>query len=593
MDASLMSNLHEHLGRLFAADDPDAKSFQDVFTILGDYPTIRQTWKQDAPIVDFRDRLDWWIDVIVYLHEYAHGSKDLKLLELRERAVADFIFACTSNTRGYWISRQTADDALTAAADHLWSSFRATKTTGADVAVEKLLKSVFDKDASETYHYLSNAVEESRHGAAKKSATVCKCCSQEICFGEKKLIRVFYATTRDFHDKSSQTAYDRFTFQTNTAVDKLHLESEIVSVPWLSKVGALVEPVLTDRPMSEPDWHLAGRCKYFLLKPGISTYPDTGKFITAMQDPRNFTSGADDKSTVLVFIHGINCTLAESMTRAAQLFSDCGLRGTPLVLSWPASTGGRAKWFPDWIPGMDAATKAAVKFAAGATKKIPKLQEWTKQHFASPLRSTPGDRESTVKHFSGLLRTLALEKQVDRIVLVAHSFGCKYALEIMEVLEQENVRLDGLVLAAPAVKVEDFKKAIKPLVASYPTGFGVYTDENDIALDLFKAGKLGEPAGARPKTIADAIECVELSNLAALAENRLSDPRRHMQVSVAHEDLGLLLKEALTVDQRRDRHQNNPAARVVLLQRKLPSNSGLPRQNVVVEHRYHELHDVR
>lgn len=203
-------------------------------------------------------------------------------------------------------------------------------------------------------------------------------------------------------------------------------------------------------------------------KPGEIEWP-TGapdpsvSFATVAQAPLTETQFRDavapprmqrrsPKHKVLVFVHGFNNNFQESLFRLAQMHTDAGVDGIPILFAWPSQG--------------DVAGYAADRQAALASRD--KLGELLTMVTASP--------------------------QVEDVMVVAHSMGGMLTAEALRQLRVERrnrtiARLGRVVLAAPDIDVETFRsqaQTIGPL--SPPMTLLVSKDDGALQMSSLVGG---------------------------------------------------------------------------------------------------------
>ncbi|MFM7072979.1 MAG: alpha/beta hydrolase [Planctomycetota bacterium] len=154
------------------------------------------------------------------------------------------------------------------------------------------------------------------------------------------------------------------------------------------------------------------------------------------------------RSDLFVFIHGYNVSFDMAARRTAQMAHDLKFDGAPIFYSWP-SQGGLLKYPVD-------ETNVA----------------WT------------------VPHLKQFLRQLAARSEARAINVIAHSMGNRaLASAVRELsLEQpaQQKRFQQIVLAAPDIDAEVFKRDVAPLLASSAEHVTLYASSRDQALAASK-----------------------------------------------------------------------------------------------------------
>jgi len=241
---------------------------------------------------------------------------------------------------------------------------------------------------------------------------------------QNTLVEVFYATDR----KEKQKKKGRMTY-TNSRGD-LQLGSCIVSVPANKKKG--------DLPL--PPWYLFGLSsnedKYIIIR---EVNPLQAKdFFKRITDKVQSSPEKD----AFVFVHGFNVSFTESAMRAAQITTDIGFRGAPIIYSWPSRQS---------IFGYTADEATATGYSADNIIQLIK-----------DVRTTTG---------------------AERVHLIAHSMGNRLLTDALKTLVAEGFNKDFLfnqiILAAPDIDAEVFVKNIAPKIVSCSERVTLYTSQYD------------------------------------------------------------------------------------------------------------------
>jgi len=150
------------------------------------------------------------------------------------------------------------------------------------------------------------------------------------------------------------------------------------------------------------------------------------------------------KKSAFVFVHGYDVTFAEAARRTAQLKYDLGFDGAPIFFSWPSK--GRADAF--------SADEADVEWAQ------PDLKEFLKE--------------------------LAGKTGAGNIYLIAHGMGNRALAKAYIYLISERPELKKVfrevILVAPDVDADLFKRDIAPALAASANHTTLYTSSKDPAL---------------------------------------------------------------------------------------------------------------
>ncbi|MCF6443206.1 alpha/beta hydrolase [Nereida sp. MMG025] len=205
---------------------------------------------------------------------------------------------------------------------------------------------------------------------------------------------------------------------------------------------------------------------------------------------------------VVVYVHGFNTTVSEAAFRAVQMKHDFEQSQPSVVFAWPSAAA-----------------------AAGYLY----------------------DRDSILfarDELRNLVRDLSARRDVDRVILVAHSLGAVLVMETLRDLRQEtraSVRavVGGVVLIAPDVDPQVFRRQASA-IGDLPNPFVVFTSQQDRALRLSSLFVGGQP---RLGTL-DSIEQlrgldITLVDMSAIDSN---EPLNHFPVAGSKEVVDLILK---------------------------------------------------
>ncbi|MCX7900061.1 MAG: alpha/beta hydrolase [Methylocystis sp.] len=153
------------------------------------------------------------------------------------------------------------------------------------------------------------------------------------------------------------------------------------------------------------------------------------------------------KRQVLIFVHGYNTRFEEAVYRFAQIVNDSAADVTPVLFTWP-SRG--------------------------------KLLDYGYDH-----ESASYSRDA----LEGMLQTLARDKNVGEISILAHSMGNWVTLEALRQMAIRNHgvpdKLRNVMLAAPDVDFDVFRRQIAEIDARRPL-FTLFASRDDNALAVSK-----------------------------------------------------------------------------------------------------------
>lgn len=154
------------------------------------------------------------------------------------------------------------------------------------------------------------------------------------------------------------------------------------------------------------------------------------------------TTQAQKGKNLLVFIHGYNVSFEDAAKRTAQMAFDVDFPGAPIFYSWPS----QADWY-----GYESDRKRI---------------------------------EQSVAQIRTFLEDLAAKSGATSINIVAHSMGnvgLTAALKEITVSNKGPI-FNQIVLAAPDVDTEVFKRDIAPFIVSKAKRTTIYTSKTDLAL---------------------------------------------------------------------------------------------------------------
>jgi esterase/lipase superfamily enzyme len=241
--------------------------------------------------------------------------------------------------------------------------------------------------------------------------------------------KVYYATDRKVNSLTSNTRYigDRGNLQFGLCN---------VSIPVDHKIGEIESPSLLALEFeSDPNKHITLLSVQKL---------EQDKFIAAIKKDPSITS----KEDALIFIHGFNTTFDDAARGTAQLAYDLQFKGTVLFFSWPSK--GDVKAYP--VDRNNA--------------------EWA------------------VPDLVTFLKLVSAQTGVRRIHLIAHSMGNYFLTEALRRLSADTRTLstfDNIILTAPDIDADIFKRDIAPVIKSAGKRTTLYASSNDLALKASRA----------------------------------------------------------------------------------------------------------
>ncbi|MFO1169578.1 MAG: alpha/beta hydrolase [Hyphomicrobiaceae bacterium] len=240
------------------------------------------------------------------------------------------------------------------------------------------------------------------------------------------IVKVYYATDRKptgESDPNQKYGGDRGT---------LVLGEAEVSIPRDHRLGELEAPSIWKLEFTEdPEKHV-------VLQKASEVIPEV-----FYKSVREKVAAAPDKSA-FIFIHGYNVLFKDAARRTAQMTYDLGFPGAPVFYSWPSQGT-----------------------TLGYTVDENNIQ-WT---------------QANLKKF---IKDFADQSQAENIYLVAHSMGNRALTGAVKELVQESPdirnRFKEIILAAPDIDAEIFKRDIAPYIVTATPTVTLYASSNDKAL---------------------------------------------------------------------------------------------------------------
>lgn len=470
--------------------------------------TLLEAFTSFERSVDFRERYNAWIEIILWLYV----NKDNKGRLFAQALVK------TLQDGSLKVSTFTSDAILLSLIERLCELDDESAWKTAQQCLEEV--SDFSK-SNAAFSTLSGAMSSTtKKPTSDLVATECPKCHTPECSGHYDLVKVHYVTNRKLHSATArqENPYFRFT-EGREPRHTLRHESVYVSVPELmentngtrtERVPGVLSPAGI-QPLTMSEYYAANRCIHFLIEPKFSTYKDVAQFNSSIATELSRGRGR----TLFVFIHGVGTTLPVALIHAAQIFKDSGFDGAPVVLSWATS-------------------RRAVNIA------------W--QYYVG----LSGHRD-LVNRFATIIADMCAACSANKVVLMGHSMGCALILDIIEVLATSAPlpsKLTNVILGAPAIEVEDFSRRLGQLTltarSSASCAWTSYTNQNDMALFGPEAVSLWQKslAGRSPGKIANVVECVDLTHL---SRHAYEDWYKHSSFSYwATTDLHDLVEKAST-----------------------------------------------
>lgn len=239
--------------------------------------------------------------------------------------------------------------------------------------------------------------------------------------------KVFIATTREATDVIGA-------FYSAERAPDIGFASVVVSIPPTHVKGEIERPKhLPPNPALE----------FAVVEP--TTY-DSGAVFVSQLNRALAQLPAKDRH-LLLFVHGYNNTISDSILRIAQFVEDTEFTGIPVLFSW-----------------------------ASAAKTT---------HYVYDLNSVLAARPK-VAQVAGLLR----QTNATGVSVFAHSMGSMLTMEAIVQAEiagkyNQNNRVDNIMMAAPDIDLDVFKAQLSHLPKS-KRNFYIFVSKNDKALGFSK-----------------------------------------------------------------------------------------------------------
>lgn len=239
-------------------------------------------------------------------------------------------------------------------------------------------------------------------------------------------VSVFYATDRNL---TSSTNPSEMYGDVRSTLTYGKCE---VSIPRDHRMGELESPSIWKLEFREdPAKHV------MLLKTNVASKK---QFFTDLAVRfRNFP-----ESTAFIFVHGYNVKFEDAARRTAQITYDLGFKGVPVFYSWPS--------------------KGRIEAYTVDEQNI----EWT---------------EANLKYF---LNDFFTHSHAENVYLIAHSMGNRALTRaVASLLTEQPIiqnRLKEVILAAPDIDADVFKRDIAPALTATGRPVTLYASSNDLAL---------------------------------------------------------------------------------------------------------------
>lgn len=239
-------------------------------------------------------------------------------------------------------------------------------------------------------------------------------------------VKVFYGTDRN---KTNKTSLNDYFGDKRSSVSYGQID---ISIPFNHKVGQIEAPSI---------WRLEFREDPVKHVSMLSLVEMDKATLFKTVNKRLNDSGTN---SAFIFFHGYNVSFSAAAKRTAQMAYDLKFPGIPFFYSWPSA--GK----------VSAYTKDEVNI------------QWSEPH---------------IKAF---LNDVATETKIENIYLIAHSMGNRGLTRALASLISEKPELKSkfkeVILAAPDIDAEVFKRDIVPKLTSHNLPITLYASADDKAL---------------------------------------------------------------------------------------------------------------
>ncbi len=271
------------------------------------------------------------------------------------------------------------------------------------------------------------------------------------------IVRVFFATDRERRLPSSSPV----SFTENRG--ELQYGLADVSIPRNHRIGVLEEPSwLRLEFRANPEKHV------MLLDTELLS---NGDFVTRLSE----RAKSSNEKKAFIFVHGYNVTFEQASRRTAQIAYDLKFDGIPAFYSWP-SKGTLKGYFAD-------ETNVA----------------WS------------------VMNLEKFLSNFAENSGAQRIYLIGHSMGTRALTQAFLSVAAKSPSLKGrfveIILAAPDIDAETFKRSIAPAMVETGAKVTLYTSSDDLALSASRQIRGGLLRAGESVVLVKGLETIDASGM--------------------------------------------------------------------------------
>ena len=274
------------------------------------------------------------------------------------------------------------------------------------------------------------------------------------------MVDVFFATDRAIDNE--QNVYE---YYGSERADVTYGIAE-VSIPHDHKIGALESPKWWKFEFSEdPDKHV--------ILQSISQFEKENYF-----EHLKTRVGVSSDNDLLIYVHGYNVTFSDAARRTAQMVYDLSFDGAAVFYSWP-SHGKMLKYTSD-----------------------EQNVQWA---------------QANITEF---MKDVVEKSDAENIYLIAHSMGnralTRSYVDLMRSNPEFSVKVREVILAAPDIDSDVFKRDIAPEMVKSNTPITLYASSEDIPLKVSREVHAGYPrAGDAGESLVvlDGVETIDATNV--------------------------------------------------------------------------------
>lgn len=273
-----------------------------------------------------------------------------------------------------------------------------------------------------------------------------------------------------------------------------------VSIPPSHKIGAIESPSIYKLEFREnPEKHV------MIQETKLQPYDEFIKDLS-------WLSSRSNSGNAFVFIHGFNVGFDDAAKRTAQIAYDLNFDGVPIFFSWPSRN-------------------SASLTAYEADERNIELSE------------------GTIKRF--LIDVLS-DTQISNLFVIGHSMGTRGLAKAVGAIALENPealkKMKAIILAAPDIDTELFKREIAPKLLRAERNITLYASSNDRALSASQRLH-GYPRAGDSGTglvLLKGMDTIDASNV----DTSLLGHSYYGDVRTIIDDMHYLIQQSLPVDQR-------------------------------------------